>query len=237
MAESSYKTHLLPHNPNPSLVQSFSLLNRDALRMLPRLLLYQRHESEWTQEDWASLARDKSRFNFVCVKKSTTEGATSLEEGKWIGMCSFTGPLSQQDYDGLGSRGEDDPLLGADSEETRWYGHRLFLRAADRNMEAMSSLHHTSTNFLREFTRELLGDENGTISGRDKKMAARIHGITFAPDLEGFYGALGARETGRATLVEDLRCRGSLPYVPKELLCEEDYSERSIKVYEYLLDC
>jgi hypothetical protein len=113
-----YVCHRLPQVLSPLLERRFAYLNCEVIRQQAGLTLPLTAHLLKSSVEWAEDLRTGTIF-VICVTANSKSGAVSLEEGRWVGMCSLLGPLSNLDYNKLTPKAEETQM---EENQTAWYG-------------------------------------------------------------------------------------------------------------------
>ena len=226
-----YATYQVPRNLDPNKLNKFALLNREAARSIPGLVLFRGHELAWTSSDWLKQLQDPSKFYFACVAPTSEaheHQVPTLDTGKWVGICACRGPLAEDQYTFPEITSDDFRLT---MNETRWHGGRMFLRPAHRNPSAFDTLTGACEDFMRHYTLEHLNKPSGTC-------LARMHTtLSAGSPIEPLYRANGADNKGHVTIVESLQVSDSLKDVADDILSSEDHTVRDRALLEWVIQC
>ena len=201
----------------PHLVQRYKALRLDALLSSPTSFVSNhKHEQAFTDTEWAERITDPSRHHMICKKIGpTNDDASDIQsvdssfgEGEWVGMFTFLGPLTKEEYDFQGRIG---PPLGEDADETRWHLFGLYIKAEDRCKDAAIVTHEAILEYLRNSTEEILETALDARTGLEKRKRARVAGSKPSQGslLTALYASLGGYDIGWAERAEALRISGN----------------------------
>ena len=232
MDNSQYATYLLPRLPEATISKKFASINKDASRSIPGLILHRSHELLWNDSQWSKQLLDSNKFHFVCVAKrrsSNDDEPPTLETGRWIGMCTWVGPLSHEDF--MPSDSSDTSDDESEENETFWHAGRVYLRPAHRNSSAFSSMVSECVQFVRNFTIDHLDASSG-------HCRVRMH-TTLSPNsvMGPLYEATGAHQIDLVTLHESLRANYTLQDVSEDAFSAGDFTTKDRPLLEWLVDC
>lgn len=198
-----YKVFGLPEKLDDRLLRKFAVLSADAIRAIraERMILFTQDLLK-RPDEWAAALQDPQLHHFILIAPNVQTGVISLEEGQWVGMYVFQGPLKD---------GEMEFYRGSkptSNHETRWIGRRLFVQEHHRSQEATRILYQAEGESIAPY---LQREEGGA------KASARIsYGILGTGgsiwEISGATGkAQAVREVG---LWESLEADGTLDQVP-----------------------
>ncbi|KAI9721405.1 MAG: hypothetical protein M1828_005155 [Chrysothrix sp. TS-e1954] len=229
MDNNDYATYLLPRVPEATVIKKFASINKDASRSIPGLILHRSHELLWSDGQWSKQLFDPKKFHFVCVSKrksANNDEPPTLKNGRWVGMCTWVGPLSQEEY--THSDASDSSDDETEEPETFWHAGRVYLRPAHRNPSAFTSMVEGCVTFIRNFTIDHLGASSG-------HCRVRMH-TTLSPNssMGPLYEATGAHQIDYLTLHESLRANYTLQDVSDDAFSKSDYATRDRPLLEWL---
>ena len=213
-----YLSYRLPKTLTRSLARKFALINVQAIRSLPERVLPSAAEYLKTTEEWCADLQEPRHSFFVCVAANAITGATSLEEGRWVGLSALCGPLSIDEYC---SRIPGFDGIMSESHETRWHAERLFVAEGDRNFHAFSSLNQIVLEFMEQVTRRVLTTQPG-LACSSTVLTSRLQSwviegsTTFEANL-----ANGGNVLAKLTWVQFWDIAGKLCNIPNAMLLEE----------------
>lgn len=194
----TYAIHHLPQKPKESFTRKFAALYREATRAIyldEELIL----QANYLLATPAALHTTLGGHWVVCVAPNAISGATTLDEGQWVGIYGVKGPLKTG-----GFFEADTPPF---SKESLWNSRRVYLQEQHRKHEAISGMHKAAEALIRE-GHQAAGFEAGH---------ARVR--FFAKDGSAS-SALHSANAGQATMIrpinyeEILRGDGSIAGVP-----------------------
>ena len=233
MADHHLRVIRLPKELPPLLIRKFAVLNVEAIRSIYERPFLTAPQLVRTADSWAVDLRNPLSVYWVLIAPNIETGQASLEEGQWIGMYLFRGPLALRDY--LFSAAPKF-LNGFSADDTYWRADMLYVKEAHRSMSAVSLLYETSVSFLERESGRLLKSDRAE-KGSRKPVRAHISAIV---DRNGVLHE--ENSTTQSRLVMDLTLAQSLDYsglregVPEEFFEEDDFSKPADSLYESVLE-
>lgn len=230
MGAPEYRVFQLPKQLPLALIRKFAALNVEAIRAIQSRMLLCAPQFLRTSESWEAELQDPHHCYLVLVAPNFDTGATSLEEGQWVGMVLCQGPLSPQAYNIFDS---ENLLAGVTGRQTYWIGRRLYLKESHRSARAFLLLNQSSIDLVKRETSAIL------IPNRHDELTTTLHArIQFG----AFYGtpahenhtSSGARPIMEVPLSQILYHSGYLQDVPEGFLEKDDFLKPVGTLFEYV---
>jgi hypothetical protein len=223
---STYAIHHLPQKLDNSFTRKFAALYREATRTIfpDEELILQANYLLTTPEALHAMLHDQHWV--LCIAPNAISGATTLDEGQWVGIYAVLGPFQTTES---GFFESDTPAL---STESLWNYRRVYLQEQHRKHEAISGMHKAAEAYIRE-RHQTAGFETGH---------ARVR--FFAKDGSAM-SALHSANAGQTTLIrsinydEILRGDGSIARLPPAVVTAAPARVLEVpwKLFETIVEC
>ncbi|KAF7195069.1 hypothetical protein HII31_03537 [Pseudocercospora fuligena] len=207
MAQFKYAGHLLPRKLPIEQLRKFASLAQEAARSIPSMILYRQHQLEWTEKDWTEVLADERLHWVVCtaVMEDTTTTTNTLE-GRWVGLLSLRGPLSDVMARELQLQSHSVDENGA--QVPCWAASRLFIKARHRgSSEAIEQLFAASRRTVAKVS----------VGHRIVAVFSTVAGNVEDSVLHQYYAATGCETVGHISYRGSLYLYGELDRLPEDI--------------------